>query len=219
MDARPGRVLCDRARAWAALLPDRELSELERKLLDRHLAGCAGCRAFAHDVAAVAELIRNEELVPLPQPVSVPSWRRHSAIPGRLASLGAAAAVALMAIGIAARAPLPVTDESNTSRQLQRVTDFGEQRSPRGRSDPEATAGLRDAGQRSPPAAGDATEHASRIAPNRPAAKALGRLQAVWRRRARHAVSHSLRPEEPLGATCPSTRRRTSARSSRSRAS
>jgi anti-sigma factor RsiW len=124
MDVRSGRVLCDRARAWAALLPDRELSELERKLLDRHLAGCAGCRAFAHDVAAVTELIRKEELVPLPQPVSVPSWRRHSAIPGRLASLGAAAAVALMAIGIASRSPLPVTDESDTS-QLQRVTDFG----------------------------------------------------------------------------------------------
>ena len=125
MDARPGRVLCDRARAWAALLPDRELSELERKLVDRHLAGCADCRAFAFDVAAVAELIRKEELVPLPHPVSVPSWRRHSAIPGRLGSLGAAAAVALMAIGIASRSPLPMTDESNTSQQLPRVTDFG----------------------------------------------------------------------------------------------
>jgi predicted anti-sigma-YlaC factor YlaD len=125
MDVRPGRLLCDRARAWAALLPDRELSELERKLLDRHLAGCAGCRAFAHDVAAVTELIRKEELVPLPQPVSVPSWRRHSAIPGRLGSLGAAAAVALMAVGIASRAPLPVTDDSNSSQQLPRVTDFG----------------------------------------------------------------------------------------------
>lgn len=125
MDARPGRVLCDRARAWAALVPDRELSELERKLLDRHLAGCAGCRAFATDVAAVAELIRKEELVPLPHPVSVPSWRRHSAIPGRLGSLGAAAAVALMAIGIASRAPLPMADESNGSQELPRVTDFG----------------------------------------------------------------------------------------------
>ena len=125
MDVRSGRVLCDRARAWAALLPDRELSELERKLLDRHLAGCAGCRAFAQNVLAVTELIRMEELVPLPQPVSVPSWRRHSAIPGRVGSLGAAAAVALMAIGIASRAPLPVTDDSNRSQQLPRVTNFG----------------------------------------------------------------------------------------------
>jgi predicted anti-sigma-YlaC factor YlaD len=124
MDVRSGRVLCDRARAWAALLPDRELSELERKLLDRHLAGCAGCRAFASDVATVTELIRKEELVPLPHPISVPSWRRHSAIPGRLGSLGAAAAVALMAIGIASRSPLPMTDESKT-QQLSRVTDFG----------------------------------------------------------------------------------------------
>lgn len=123
MDARPGGVLCNRARAWAALLPDRELSELERKLLDRHLGSCAGCRAFAQEVAAVTELIRCEELVPLPHPVSVPSWRRRTAVTARLGSLGAAAAVALMAIGIASRAPLPVTDESNTSR-VPRVTDY-----------------------------------------------------------------------------------------------
>ena len=123
MDARAGGVLCDRARSWAALLPDRELSELERKLLDRHLAGCAGCRGFAHEVAAVTELIRREELVALPHPVSVPSWRRRSAVTARLGSLGAAAAVALMTIGIAARAPLPMADESSSSR-LPRVTDY-----------------------------------------------------------------------------------------------
>jgi hypothetical protein len=124
MDARPGGVLCDRARAWAALLPDRELSELERKLLDRHLATCVGCRAFAGEVAAVTELIRREELVPLPHPVSVPSWRRRTAITARIGSLGAAAAVAVMAIGIASRAPLPVTEDSSTSSRLQRVTDY-----------------------------------------------------------------------------------------------
>ncbi len=123
MDARPGGVLCDRARAWAALEPDRELSELERKLLGRHLASCAGCRAFAQEVAAVTELIRRKELVPLPHPVFLPSWRRRTAITARVGSLGAAAAVALMAIGIASRAPLPVPDESNGSR-LPRVTDY-----------------------------------------------------------------------------------------------
>src|SRR5688572_5897882 len=123
MDPRPGSVLCDRARAWAALLPDRELSELERKLLDRHVASCACCRAFAREVATVTELIRHEELVPLSHPIAVPSWRRRTAITARIGSLGAAAAVALMAIGIASRAPLPTADESSNSR-LTRVTDY-----------------------------------------------------------------------------------------------
>ena len=122
MEAAPARALCDRARAWASLLPDRELSELERKLLDRHLAGCAGCSAFAREVAALTELIRHEELLPLPQPVSIPAWRRHSALRGRLGSLGAAAAVALMAIGIASRAPLPV--DGRSASQFPRVTDY-----------------------------------------------------------------------------------------------
>jgi len=123
MQARSARALCERARSWAALLPDRELSELERKLLDRHLASCEGCRAFAHEVEAVTLLIRTEELVPLTHPISVPSWRRHRGLTARMGSLGAAAAVALMAIGIAARAPLPMTDDSNASR-LPRVTNF-----------------------------------------------------------------------------------------------
>lgn len=123
MDGPPGGVLCDRARAWAALLPDPELSELERKLLDRHLAGCSRCRGFAREVVAVTELIRHEELVPLPHPVSVPSWRRRTALTARLGSLGAAAAVAVMAVGIASRAPLPVADDSRGSR-LPRVTDY-----------------------------------------------------------------------------------------------
>src|SRR5215213_7978223 len=107
MQERSARAVCDRARSWAALLPDRELSELERKLLDRHLAACAGCRAFAEEIAAVTDLLRQEALVPLAHPIVVPSWRRHNVISARLGSLGAAAAVALMAIGIASRAPLP----------------------------------------------------------------------------------------------------------------
>ena len=40
-------LLCDRARAWAALAPDGELSELERKLLDAHVVRCGACSRFA----------------------------------------------------------------------------------------------------------------------------------------------------------------------------
>src|SRR5215204_4052519 len=123
MEARSARALCERARSWAALAPDREISELERKLLDRHLAACESCRAFAHEVDAVTMLIRTEELVPLTHPISVPHWRRHVGLTARLGSLGAAAAVALMAIGIASRAPLPTADEPNSSLPVKRVTN------------------------------------------------------------------------------------------------
>jgi ferric-dicitrate binding protein FerR (iron transport regulator) len=124
MDAPRGRVLCDRARSWAALVPDRELSELERKLLDRHLANCADCCAFADEVVEVTELIRRQELVALSEPVSVPSWSRRRGISARLGTVGAAAAVALMAIGIASRAPLPTTTDESRASQLPRITNY-----------------------------------------------------------------------------------------------
>ena len=49
----PRGALCDRARGWAALAPDGELSELERKLLQAHLLRCEECRAFADDVVTI----------------------------------------------------------------------------------------------------------------------------------------------------------------------
>ena len=100
------RALCERARSWAALAPDHELSELEDKLLGSHLARCAACSDFAAEVAAVSGALRSAPLEPLTYPISVPSWRRRAAF-ARVRTVTAAAAVAAMAIGIAARAPLP----------------------------------------------------------------------------------------------------------------
>jgi len=115
----PRGVLCERARSWAALAPDNELSELERKLLDSHLERCAGCSRFAERAVAVAEALRSEPLQPLTYPISVPSWRRRT-VYARFRTAGAAAAVAAMALGIAARAPLS-TDGRQESFQLPRV--------------------------------------------------------------------------------------------------
>ncbi len=117
----PTAVLCERARTWAALAPDGELSELERKLLDAHVQRCAACAHFALDVAAVAAELRAAALQPLPRPLSVPIWRRRP-VYARVRAVGAAAAVAVMALGIAARAPLS-TGEAD-SLQLPRVTNF-----------------------------------------------------------------------------------------------
>ena len=102
----PRGILCERARSWATLAPDNELAELERKLLDAHLARCAGCSRFAERVVAVAEALRREPLQQLSYPVSVPFWRRR-AVYARFRAVSAAAAVAAMALGVAARAPLP----------------------------------------------------------------------------------------------------------------
>lgn len=117
----PRGTLCDRARAWASLAPDGELSEIERKLLDAHLVRCEGCSAYATDVAAVTEVLQCEELAPLSRPISVVSWRRGTGI-ARLRTAGAVAAVTLMAIGIADRAPLPSNERSSLDRP--RVTNF-----------------------------------------------------------------------------------------------
>ena len=54
--------LCERARFWASLRLDGELSELEGALLDAHLARCAGCRAIADGFAASTTALRSAPL-------------------------------------------------------------------------------------------------------------------------------------------------------------
>ena len=117
----PTGVLCERARTWASLAPDGELSELERKLLDAHVQRCAACAHFAIEVAAVAAELRTAALQPLTRPLSVPIWRRRL-VYARVRAVGAAAAVAVMALGVASRAPLSPSAEG--SAELPRVTNF-----------------------------------------------------------------------------------------------
>src|SRR6266851_5622975 len=65
-----GGQLCARARSWASLRIDGELSELEGALLDAHVARCAECAAFTAGIDASTAALR---AVPLaaPAPVSV----------------------------------------------------------------------------------------------------------------------------------------------------
>lgn len=119
MSRASGGVVCERARAWAALAPDGELSELERKLLGSHLARCPACAGFSVEVAAVAAELRSAAAQPLARPVALPSRHRRTAY-ARFRAVGAAAAVAVMAVGIASRAPLATDDR----RPVPRVVDF-----------------------------------------------------------------------------------------------
>jgi predicted anti-sigma-YlaC factor YlaD len=91
----PGSQLCSRARFWTSLRLDGELSEIERALLDAHLAGCAPCRAFAESAAAAVHSLRAAPLeVPAPMHVELPRTSR-----GPLALV---AAVALVAAAVVA---------------------------------------------------------------------------------------------------------------------
>lgn len=88
---------CDRARAWASLRVDGELSQLESALLDAHVRECADCHAFASRIEASTAAIRSAGLVALPHPVLVPVRHRHA----HRGLAGAVAAVAMVAASAA----------------------------------------------------------------------------------------------------------------------
>jgi predicted anti-sigma-YlaC factor YlaD len=87
-----GGQLCSRARFWASLRVDGELSELEGALLDAHLARCADCRGFAAGAELSANALRAAPLA-RPAPVTLPTVRS----PRRFLAAFAAAAVVLVA--------------------------------------------------------------------------------------------------------------------------
>jgi anti-sigma factor RsiW len=89
-----GGQLCPRARFWASLRLDGELSELEAALLDAHLARCADCAAYAAGSEAAIGALRATPLE-VAKPVALPVHR-----PGRnvVALVAAAALVAVAAI-------------------------------------------------------------------------------------------------------------------------
>jgi predicted anti-sigma-YlaC factor YlaD len=92
------RHRCDRIREWISLELDGELSRIERALVDRHLALCPDCRAFAAEVHAFTGALRTARLEPLERPIALPSRSRVSL---RAFQVAAAAAVAVVAVGIA----------------------------------------------------------------------------------------------------------------------
>jgi predicted anti-sigma-YlaC factor YlaD len=84
---------CERARAWASLHVDGELSELEQALLHAHVGRCGDCRSFVEQLDGIEAVIRAAPLEPLPRPVQVRRFRSSRS----LRMLQAAAAVAAVA--------------------------------------------------------------------------------------------------------------------------
>jgi predicted anti-sigma-YlaC factor YlaD len=90
---------CDRAREYASLRLDGELSEFERALLDSHLERCPSCRAFADDLVGVTQRLRTAPLVEVPAlSVSLPR-RRFATLRAFQASAAAAAVFSVVGIG------------------------------------------------------------------------------------------------------------------------
>lgn len=115
---------CERARRWAALAPDDELSELERRALLSHLRSCAPCAGFARGVGHVSALLRAEELERPSLPTLVPHVvRRRQVLAARARPVAAAAAVALMALGVASRAPLEMNGRDSAAGSTTSATE------------------------------------------------------------------------------------------------
>ena len=98
MALRPRPAICERARAWASLRLDAELSEFEDALLVAHLRRCSACCEYEASVRGAVLALRDEPLEQLEHPVGVPSRRRAVLRPTALAR---AAAVVAASVGIA----------------------------------------------------------------------------------------------------------------------
>lgn len=99
-------AVCERARVWASLLPDGELSLFERRLLDAHCIRCSECRQLRDDIGSVTTIVRNTPLDEMARLVRVPSQRLRSWRPaaGVLASGGVAALALALAVWIGPQA-------------------------------------------------------------------------------------------------------------------
>jgi len=88
---------CERARTWASLSVDGELSQFGQAQLRAHVGRCAECAAFAQNLESLAEELRR---APLEQPTTriMPVARRSTA--RRAIQLGAAAAAVAIAASL-----------------------------------------------------------------------------------------------------------------------
>src|SRR3954470_10231567 len=88
---------CDRARTWASLRLDGELSELEGALLTAHLGRCERCSGAVARMELATAAMREEPLVPVTVQPALTRLPRRS---GSLRAFYAAAAATVAAAAI-----------------------------------------------------------------------------------------------------------------------
>ena len=88
---------CERARQWASVDADGELSAFERVALEGHLADCPSCREFRAGIAGLTHALRVAPHEPLERPVEIARRRRRVSL--RLAPAAAAMAIAAVSLG------------------------------------------------------------------------------------------------------------------------
>jgi predicted anti-sigma-YlaC factor YlaD len=95
--------ICDQIRSQVSLELDTGLARLESVRMARHLDRCADCRAFREDVVAFTDALRSAPLERPRRPVILPRSRqaRLTAVGGVALRVSAAAAAAIVAVGLA----------------------------------------------------------------------------------------------------------------------
>lgn len=114
---------CERAREYASLALDGELSQFEHALLRAHLEACPGCRSYNGGLVATTERLRNAPLERLERPITLPSRQRVSF---RSVQAGLAAALVVTAIGLGGL--LSTLGSSESVRPQTQLPDMVERR-------------------------------------------------------------------------------------------
>ena len=109
--------LCSRARFWASLRLDDQLSELESAMLDAHLVGCPSCRSFAETAALATGELRAAPLA-VHRPVAVTGMRRRVARPITVALTAALLAGAAVAGGFVRNMVAPASESARAPRPV-----------------------------------------------------------------------------------------------------
>jgi anti-sigma factor RsiW len=93
--------MCERAREWASLQLDSELSELERSMLRAHTRRCSACAAYVLEIGAITEKVRATALEPIPHAIALPLRRNFGWVNRALQAGVATAAVVGITAGLA----------------------------------------------------------------------------------------------------------------------
>ena len=118
---------CERAREYASLALDDELSQFEHALLRAHLEQCDGCRSYQVGLVATTDRLRSASLERLSHPIALP---RRQRVPFRGVQVGLVAALVVVAVGLgtvlssigpATRCRRIVTAEGRRERELQDI--------------------------------------------------------------------------------------------------